>query len=69
MLKYRRIFANGSISRYEFYPEGNGAAGIVEFTNGIGRIVKNSTDDFESFYSSHALNIDCNTESGTIAWF
>ena len=69
MLKYKRIYTNGEVMRYEFYPEGTGAAGVVEFSNGIGTIIKNSADDFDSFYSSHALHIDCNKESGTIAWY
>ena len=70
MLKYKRIYKDENVMRYEFYPEGNGDVGIVEFVNGRGKIIKHSADDFDSFYATHALyDIDCNKESGTIAWY
>ena len=69
MLTYQRIYSDKNMIRYEFYPEGAGEAGVVEFVNGEGRIIQNSKDDFDSFYASHALQIDLNTEKGTIAWF
>jgi hypothetical protein len=69
MLTYKRIYVSENTVRYEFYPEGTGDAGIVEFVNGEGKITQNSKDDFESFYASHALQIDLNTENGSIAWY
>ncbi|WP_303834710.1 hypothetical protein [Ruminococcus flavefaciens] len=69
MLTYKLIFEQSNIRRYEYYPEGNGSAGIIEFVFGEGHIIKESDDDFDGFYSSHAFQIDLKTESGTIAWY
>lgn len=69
MLTYKLIYKEGNVIRYEYYPEGTGMAGIVEYVCGEGHIIQESDDDFDGFYSSHALRIDLNTESGTIAWF
>ena len=69
MLKYKLIYKDDHVMRYEYYPAGDGDTGIVEFINGDGRIIKDSKDDFDGFYSSHALHIDLSTEEGTIAWY
>lgn len=69
MLKYKLVYKDGETMRYEFYPNGNGDAGVVEFKNGIGTIIKHSADDFDSFFACHAFKIDLATESGTIAWY
>lgn len=69
MLTYKLIYKKGNTVRYEYYPDGTGKAGIVEFINGKGMIIKNSEDDFEGFYASHALDINLTSETGTIAWY
>ena len=69
MLTYKLIYKDGKYARYEYYPEGTGKAGVVEYIDGAGHIIKESEDDFDGFYSSHALKIDLETESGTIAWY
>ena len=72
MLKYKRIFNENGIMRYEFYPDGDVlAAGIVEFTvQGERRIVKESPRDFNGRYALHALyHIDTDREIGTVAWY
>ena len=69
MIKYKRIYDDGKVMRYEYYPEGRGKAGIVEFENGEGKIIKSAEEDFDDFYTSHALQIDQTKESGTIAWY
>lgn len=69
MLTYKQIYNKDNVKRYEYYPEGTGAAGVVEYVFGEGHIIQESDDDFDGFYSSHALDIDLGTESGTIAWY
>jgi len=69
MLTYKLIYKENNVIRYEYYPEGTGTAGIVEYIDSEGHIIQESDDDFDGFYSSHALHIDLSTESGTIAWY
>ncbi len=69
MIKYKRIYDDGKVMRYEYFPEGRGKAGIVEFINGEGKKLKTAEEDFDGFYISHALQIDQTKESGTIAWY
>ena len=69
MLTYKLVFKDNNVLRYAYYPEGKGDAGIIEFINGQGRIIKESADDFEGFYASHAFYIDLSKEKGTIAWY
>ena len=69
MLTYKLIFKDSNVLRYAYYPDGKGDAGIIEFVDGQGRIIKESADDFGGIYAYHAFNIDLSRESGTIAWY
>ena len=72
MLKFKRIFNENGIMRYEFYPEGDFfAAGIVEFSaQGERKIIKKSPTDVHGRYALHALyHIDTSKEIGTVAWY
>ena len=72
MIKYKRIFKQNGILRYEFYPEGDCSnPGVVEFEEGKEpRLVRQSALDVKMYYASHALNgIDLAKESGCIAWY
>ena len=72
MIKYRRIFCQGGVIRYEYYPEGDTSEpGIVEFREGESpKLIKESGKDVRRFYGVHALyGIDTSKEKGTVAWY
>lgn len=57
---------------FAYYPNGNkDAPGKVAITsNGNGRVVEESKEDFGKRYAYHAIKgINMNQKSGTVAWY
>ena len=71
MLKYKLIYSDGKIRRYEFYPNGDETnPGIVELSiEDEPKLLKESEADVKMYYAIHALHgIDISKENGTVAW-
>ena len=78
MLKFKLLFENGDIVRYQYYPEGKQNSGIVEFDKKTnkGRVVRKSDESELEWYTIHMFsklrqfskNKDYQRE-GTIAWY
>lgn len=57
---------------YSYFPEGNrSAAGLVsvDYDNNVREVIKESDDDYEYVYATHAMHGICKGQTkGTVAW-
>lgn len=78
MLSYKLHKTDGDLAFYHYYPDGNGATGVVSIdkTTGKTEIVAQSEDDFGNRYASKLIKrlqeffaSKTYEETGTIAWY
>lgn len=69
MFRYKRIYHDEHIDRFEYYPEGNtDDPGIIEYVDGeLSQIIPAKCDPVGCYFEQ-AWNIDRTKESGIVAW-
>ena len=72
MLTYKFLYKTENKFVFAYFPNGNeDAPGKIAITsNGDGRVLEESKDDFGKRYAYHAIKgIDTNQKTGTVAWY